>query len=48
MSATGYFGPYGGRYVPETVVPALRRLVDGDRPSGRYQARALAGAGVAG
>ncbi len=19
----GYFGPYGGRYVPETLIPAL-------------------------
>jgi tryptophan synthase beta chain len=23
---TGYFGPYGGRYVPETLVPALDEL----------------------
>ena len=21
--AAGHFGPYGGRYVPETLVPAL-------------------------
>jgi NAD(P)-dependent dehydrogenase (short-subunit alcohol dehydrogenase family) len=28
---------------PETVVPALRRLVDGDRPGGRYVAANLAG-----
>lgn len=24
--ARGYFGPYGGQYVPETLVPALREL----------------------
>jgi tryptophan synthase beta chain len=31
MSVTerGYFGPYGGRYVPETLVPALDRLEQG-------------------
>jgi tryptophan synthase beta chain len=31
MSATttGYFGPYGGRYVPETLVPALEELEAG-------------------
>jgi len=33
---------------PEESVPGLIELIDGDRPSGRYQARALAGAGVAG
>jgi len=22
----GYFGPYGGRFVPETLVPALEEL----------------------
>ena len=22
----GYFGPYGGRYVPETLIPALEEL----------------------
>ncbi len=27
--ARGRFGPYGGRYVPETLVPALDRLADG-------------------
>ncbi|MDQ6874498.1 MAG: SDR family oxidoreductase [Actinomycetota bacterium] len=27
---------------PETVVPALRRLIDGDLPSGRYRAAELA------
>lgn len=25
--ARGYFGPYGGRYVPETLIPALDELV---------------------
>src|ERR671910_1585265 len=31
MSVTerGYFGPYGGRYVPETLVPALDELEHG-------------------
>ena len=24
--ARGRFGPYGGRYVPETLIPALERL----------------------
>jgi hypothetical protein len=33
---------------PEESVPALIDLIEGARPSGRYQARALAGAGVAG
>jgi tryptophan synthase beta chain len=28
---TGYFGPYGGRYVPETLVPALDELERGWR-----------------
>jgi tryptophan synthase beta chain len=27
--ARGRFGPYGGRYVPETLIPALDRLADG-------------------
>ncbi len=27
--ARGRFGPYGGRYVPETLVPALERLTEG-------------------
>jgi NAD(P)-dependent dehydrogenase (short-subunit alcohol dehydrogenase family) len=31
---------------PETVVPALRRLVDADLPNGRYEAAALGAAGV--
>jgi hypothetical protein len=26
---------------PETAVPALRRLIDGDLPSGRYSAAEL-------
>lgn len=26
---------------PEASVPGLRRLIDGDLPSGRYEARAL-------
>ncbi len=29
--AIGYFGPYGGRYVPETLVPALDELERGWR-----------------
>jgi NAD(P)-dependent dehydrogenase (short-subunit alcohol dehydrogenase family) len=33
------------RPAPETVVPALLALVDGDRPSGRYRAADLAPAG---
>ena len=33
---------------PEESVPGLIELIDGERPSGRYQARVLAGAGVAG
>jgi NAD(P)-dependent dehydrogenase (short-subunit alcohol dehydrogenase family) len=33
---------------PEESVPGLLELIEGDHPSGRYQARALAGAGVAG
>ena len=24
--ARGYFGPFGGRFVPETVIPALEQL----------------------
>ncbi len=24
--AAGFFGPYGGRFVPETVIPALEEL----------------------
>ncbi|HEV2121392.1 MAG TPA: tryptophan synthase subunit beta [Chloroflexota bacterium] len=26
--ATGHFGPYGGQYVPETLMPALGELID--------------------
>jgi NAD(P)-dependent dehydrogenase (short-subunit alcohol dehydrogenase family) len=33
---------------PEESVPGLLALIEGDHPSGRYQARVLAGAGVAG
>ena len=33
---------------PEESVPGLLALIEGDHPSGRYQARALARAGVAG
>ena len=33
---------------PEASVPGLLALIEGGHPSGRYQARALAGAGVAG
>src|SRR5687767_7861190 len=29
--AQGRFGPFGGRYVPETLVPALERLEAGVR-----------------
>jgi hypothetical protein len=30
---------------PETVVPGLRRLIDGDLPNGRYEAAALVAVG---
>ena len=29
--ARGRFGPFGGRYVPETLIPALERLENGIR-----------------
>src|SRR5215813_9496347 len=29
--AWGRFGPFGGRYVPETLIPALERLEEGIR-----------------
>jgi len=29
--AAGRFGPYGGRYIPETLVPAFDRLNDAVR-----------------
>ena len=29
--ARGRFGPFGGRYVPETLIPALERLAEGVR-----------------
>src|SRR5579883_1538585 len=38
--ARGRFGPFGGRYVPETLIPALERLQQGIRdhlPSGDFQ-----------
>ena len=37
----GRFGPYGGRYVPETLVPALEQLADAyasARADDRFQA----------
>jgi tryptophan synthase beta chain len=40
--ARGRFGPYGGRYVPETLIPALERLEQGMREhlhSAEFQAR---------
>jgi tryptophan synthase beta chain len=42
----GYFGPYGGRYVPETLVPALDELEHGwdevkDDPGFRLELEAL-------
>ncbi len=30
-SATGLYGTYGGRYVPETLIPALDELDEGWR-----------------
>ncbi len=38
--ARGRFGPFGGRYVPETLIPALERLEKGMRehlPSAEFQ-----------
>ena len=29
--ARGRFGPFGGRYIPETLVPAFERLEEGAR-----------------
>ena len=40
--AQGRFGPYGGQYVPETLMPAVSRLAAGVRdvlPSAAFQAR---------
>jgi NAD(P)-dependent dehydrogenase (short-subunit alcohol dehydrogenase family) len=37
----------GDRPLPETVVPAFVQLLEGDLPSGRYEAAALRGAAVA-
>jgi tryptophan synthase beta chain len=39
--ANGRFGPFGGRYVPETLMPALERLMHGVQnilPSAEFQA----------
>ena len=38
--AQGRFGPYGGQYIPETLMPAVSRLADGVRdvlPSDSFQ-----------
>ena len=38
--ARGRFGPFGGRYIPETLVPAFERLEDGVRrylPDAQFQ-----------
>ena len=43
--ANGRFGPFGGRFVPETLMPAIERLTYGVQhilPSGEFQ-RALVG-----
>ena len=40
--ARGRFGPYGGQYIPETLMPAVTRLAAGVRdilPSAKFQAR---------
>ena len=40
--ARGRFGPYGGQYIPETLMPAVTRLTAGVRdilPSANFQAR---------
>ncbi|TML11297.1 MAG: tryptophan synthase subunit beta, partial [Actinobacteria bacterium] len=31
MTSTGLYGTYGGRYVPETLIPALDELETGWR-----------------
>ncbi len=39
----GRFGPFGGRYVPETLMPAIERLTHGVEhilPSARVPSRA--------
>ncbi len=46
MTATGLYGVYGGRYVPETLVPALDELEQGwravqDDPSFHAELEAL-------
>jgi tryptophan synthase beta chain len=43
--ANGRFGPFGGRFVPETLMPAIERLTYGVQhilPSAEFQ-RALVG-----
>ncbi|MCS6947399.1 MAG: hypothetical protein NZM12_07260, partial [Steroidobacteraceae bacterium] len=43
--ARGRFGPFGGRYVPETLIPALERLEAGMReflPRADFQAELAA------
>jgi tryptophan synthase beta chain len=43
--ARGRFGPFGGRYVPETLIPALERLARGVReylPASDFQAELAA------
>ncbi len=42
----GFFGAYGGRYVPETVIPALEELERGWR--GALQDPAFRAASVSG
>ena len=47
--ADGRFGPFGGCYVPETLMPAIHRLTEGVYrllPDARFQERL--GPGVAG
>jgi tryptophan synthase beta chain len=51
VTETGFYGPYGGRYVPETLVPALDELAAGwesvrDDPAFRAELDALAAAYV--
>lgn len=38
MTVVARFGPYGGRYVPETVIPALDELTDAYEREGRSDA----------
>jgi tryptophan synthase beta chain len=51
ITEIGFYGPYGGRYVPETLVPALDELATGwgsvhDDPAFRAELDALAAAYV--